>query len=204
MDGRTVEPGNRTRTNRTARGFSGRLRGCSSPLVRHGPFADPWWPPRGSERPFPPRRATVAAAARRERQSGCARSLAFFDPPSLARSPPSLSLSPGASARARAIARPRPSAPHFTPPLGSIHREGVSLARELVSRTFAASLNARTESFTRDRVATWIEGVVACPVRVPAVETREICRDARAKIDNRRSRQDDARRLEGSGRDFYL
>lgn len=63
------------RTNRAARGFSGRLRGCSS-------LAGPLVAPRGSER-LPHRRAT----ARRERQSGCARSLAFFDPPSRPRPP---------------------------------------------------------------------------------------------------------------------
>lgn len=90
-DGRTIERGKHKRINRSARGFSGRLRGCSS-------LAGPLVAPRGSER-FPHHRR---ATARRERQSGCARSLAFFDPPS----------------------RP-PVLPHFLPPLSSIHREGI-------------------------------------------------------------------------------
>jgi len=65
-----------SRTNRMARGFSGQLRGCSSSLVRHGPLTDPR-SPLWFRVASPPQRRV---AAQRERQSGCARSRAFFDP----------------------------------------------------------------------------------------------------------------------------
>lgn len=144
MGGRTVERDKRTYTNRTARGFSGRLRGCSSLLIRHGPLADPWWPPRGSvpECPSPPHRR---ATTRRERQSDCARSLAFFDPPS--RGLPSLADSLSHSltfflfwrARARAYAAIR-TALHAALRFNSPRRYTArSFARERRTRVYIAT-----------------------------------------------------------------
>lgn len=119
MDGRTVERGKRTRTNRTARGFSGRLRGCSSPLVRHGPLADPWWPPRGSERLFSPPRRTVLPLQRSTGETKRLRAqLAFFDPPSRGLPPLSRAFSLSRARAAAAVRTPLHAALRFDSPRG--------------------------------------------------------------------------------------
>lgn len=105
----------------------------------------------------PPHR--TAAPLLDGRDKATARAASHFLTLRLAGSPPSSIVCLTLSLLARARARPRPSAPHFTPPLDSIHGEGIPFARSLASEYAYFATNSRTRGvFNHDRVSTSIEG----------------------------------------------